>query len=140
MKKTMLMALIISAATVACGQKISADKVPVAVKAAFAKQYPGVSAKWEMEDGKYEAGFKNKAVTTSVLYSSGGTMTESEVDVKIADLPKAVTDYVKAHYKGKIKEGAKITTATGAVTYEAEVDGKDIIFDETGKFIKEVKE
>jgi hypothetical protein len=140
MKRTMLMALIISATTVACGQKISADKVPALVKAAFAKQHPGTSVKWEMENGKYEAGFKDKGTTTSVLYTADGTMTESETDIKIADLPKAVMDYVKAHYKGKIKEGAKITTAAGVVTYEAEVDGKDVIFDSTGKFIKEVKE
>lgn len=48
---------------------------------------------------------------------------------------------IKECYKGKtIKEGAKITTADGTVNYEAEVDGKDVIFDTNGKFLKEVKD
>ena len=43
--------------------------------------------------------------------------------------------------KGKnIKEGAKITKADGTVNYEAEVNGTDVIFDASGKFIKEAKD
>jgi len=40
----------------------------------------------------------------------------------------------------KIKEAAKITDAKGVVTYEAEVTGKDLIFDASGKFLKEIKD
>ena len=59
----------------------------------------------------------------------------------MAELPEAVLSYVKEHYKGKvIKEGAKITKADGTVNYEAEVSGKDVIFDSNGKFIKEAKD
>ncbi len=142
MKKLLMMsALVAIVGFSACAQKLDASKVPAAVKAAFAKQYPGTTAKWEKEDGKYEAGFKQNGTSMSVLYEANGTMTESEMDIKVTDLPASVLSYVKEHYKGKsIKEGAKITKADGTVNYEAEVDGKDVIFDAAGKFLKEVKD
>jgi hypothetical protein len=141
MKKLLsLVALATAIGFSACAQKLDASKVPAAVKATFEKQYPGVSVKWEKEDGKYEAGFKQNGNTMSALYEANGTMTESEMDIKVSDLPASVLAYVKENYKGKkIKEGAKITKSDGTVNYEAEVDGKDVIFDATGKFLKEMK-
>ena len=142
MKKFMMMAVLaVSVAFSACAQKLKDADVPVAVKASFAKKYPGVTAKWEKEDGKYEAGYKKDGNSMSALFEANGTMTESEMDIKVSDLPATVLAYVKEHYKGKtIKEGAKITKADGTVNYEAEVDGKDVIFDAAGKFLKEVKD
>ena len=124
----------------ACAQKLKEADVPVAVKASFTKQYPGITAKWEKENGKYEANFKQGSKVMSAMFEPAGTFTESEMDIKVTDLPATVLVYVKEHYKGKtIKEGAKITKANGTVNYEAEVDGKDVIFDANGKFIKEAK-
>jgi Putative beta-lactamase-inhibitor-like, PepSY-like len=142
MKKLMIMtALAAVFGFAANAQKTDAAKVPAAVKAAFAKQYPGAVAKWEKEEGKYEAGFKQNGNTMSALFEANGTMIESEMDIKETDLPATVLAYVKEHYNGKkIKEGAKITKADGTVNYEAEVAGKDVIFDAKGKFLKEVKE
>lgn len=121
-------------------QKIDASKVPASVKASFEKQFPGISPKWEMENGKYEAGFKSNGKIMSALFETNGALSETEVDIKTDELPVGVLAYVKEHYSGKsIKESAKITKADGTVNYEAEVDGKDIIFDSTGKFLKEIK-
>jgi hypothetical protein len=142
MKKLMMMSALVAAIGFsACAQKLDASKVPAAVKAAFAKQYPGITTKWEKENGKFEASFKQNGNTMSALFEANGTMTESEMDIKVSDLPATVLAYVKDHYKGKtIKEGAKITKADGTVNYEAEVDGKDVIFDSNGKFLKEAKD
>ncbi len=143
MKKVLISAIAITViALTACGQKIiDASKVPNEVKTSFAKHFPGAAAKWEKEDGKYEAGFKLKGSTMSAVFEAGGTLEESEIDIKVSDLPPAILTYVKDHYNGKnIKEGAKITMADGIVHYEAEVNGKDLIFDATGKFLKEVKD
>ena len=140
-KLIMMLTLVASIAFSACGQKLDASKVPAAVKAAFTKQYPGTDAKWEKEAGKYEVNFKQNGNTMSALYEANGTLTETEMDIKVADLPATVLAYVKEHYKGKtIKEGAKITKADGSVNYEAEVAGKDVIFDATGKFLREAKD
>ena len=122
-------------------QKLDASKVPAAVKTAFAKQYPGATAKCEMEKGNYEAGFKQNGQTMSALFTPTGTMTESEVAIKVSELPAGVSAYLKEHYKGKpIKEAAKITKVDATVNYEAEVNGKDVIFDANGKFLREEKD
>ena len=137
----MMSALVAAIGFSACAQKLDASKVPAAVKTAFVKQYPGLTTKWEKEDGKFEASFKQNGKTMSALFEANGTMTESETDIKVSDLPANILAYVKEHYKGKtIKEGAKITKADGTVNYEAEVDGKDVIFDSNGKFLKEAKD
>ena len=120
-------------------QKINASKVPQAVKNSFTKNYPGTTATWEKEGAKFEAGFKQKGTTMSALFEANGTMTESETDMAVNQLPSKVLAYVKAHYPGKtVKEGAKITKADGTVTYEAEVNGKDVIFDASGNYMKVV--
>lgn len=133
----MMAALVTAIGFSANAQKMDASKVPAAVKSSFEKQFPGAVAKWEKEDGKFEAGFKINGHTMSALFEANGTMTESEIDMKVADLPATVLAYVKEHYKGKsIKEAAKITKSNGIVNYEAEVAGKDLIFDAAGNFIK----
>ncbi len=142
MKKLVPMfALVASISFSASAQQLAAAKVPAAAKASFAKKYPGVTAKWEKENGKYEVNFKQHGNAMSVLMDDKGSISETEMDVKVNELPPAILAYVKEHYKGKaIKEGAKITKADGTVNYEAEVAGKDVIFDASGKFIKEIKD
>ena len=142
MKKLIITpALFAAIAFAACGQKLDASKVPVAVKASFAKQYPGAAAKWEKEDGKYEATFKQGANELSAMFDPNGSFSESEMEMKVTDLPATVADYMKAHYKGKsIKGAAKITRADGSINYEAALGSKDVIFDANGNFLKEVKD
>ncbi len=119
-------------------EKHKKANVPAAVKQAFAKQYPGLTAKWDKEDGKYEANFKHMNHEMSAIFEANGTMTESEMEISVNELPAAVRSYVKEHHKdAPIKEVAKITKANGEVNYETEVKGKDLIFDAAGKFIKE---
>ena len=125
----------------ASSQKLDDSKVPTVVKTSFAKQFTGVEATWEKEDGKYEASFKKAGSNYSAMFQPNGTFTESEIDIKVTDLPANVLAYVKEYYKGKtIKEGAKITKADGTVNYEAEVGGNDVLFDAGGKFLKVVKD
>lgn len=121
-------------------QKVKESEVPTAVKASFGKLFSGSTAKWEKEDGNFEAGFKKEGKTMSATFQPDGTFMESETTLKQAELPPAVINYLQANYTNKkIKESAKITNATGGITYEAEVDDKDLIFDGNGKFLKEVK-
>ena len=141
MKKYSIAALILLVGLSASAQKLKDDDVPGIVKTSFDKQYPGVKAKWEKEDGNYEAGFKKDGKTMSVLYDPMGTLKETEVVIKEAELPAATLDYLKTNYKGKkIKETAKVTKADGTINYEAEIEGKDVVFDGNGKFIKEAKD
>lgn len=129
----MIMAVTFGITATACAQV----KVPVAVKNSFQKEYPGTKVKWEKEGGNYEAGFEQKGHEMSVIYTPTGMATETEIEIKVTELPKTVTNYVSQNYKGaKIKEAAKITKSNGEVLYEAEVNGKDILFTPEGKLVK----
>jgi hypothetical protein len=142
MKKTLIISAFVALFCLqGFSQKIKDADVPDAVKTSFSKYFPGLAATWEKEKGNYEAGFKKNNKSMSAVFQPDGKWVETETAIKESELPAAVLSYVKTNYKGKpIKESAKITAADGTFTYEAEVEGKDLIFDSTGKFLKEVKD
>ena len=119
-------------------QQLKESEIPALVKAKFVSLYPGTkNVKWEKEDNKYEAGFKQDKTETSVLIDATGNMVETETEIAVSSLPQAVAAYVLKNLAGKkIKEASKIVSASGVVMYEAEVDGVDYIFDANGNFIK----
>lgn len=112
-------------------------ETPAAVQEAF----PGVTVKkWEKEDGNYEAYFTKDGKTMSATFDAKGTWMETETDIAVKDLPAPVSAYIKEHYSGSaIKEAAMLKTPKGDM-YEAEVKGKDLLFDMNGKFLKEEKD
>lgn len=119
--------------TAANAQKVKADKVPVAVKTAFTKLHPSTKVSWEMEKKDFEAGFTLNGKETSEVYTASGALLETEVAIKTSELPAAVMAKLKGM---KIAEAAKITKADGTIHYEAEVKGKDMLFDAKGNAIK----
>ncbi|GAB4043245.1 PepSY-like domain-containing protein [Spirosoma jeollabukense] len=112
--------------------------VPAAAKATVAKLYPGAKeVKWEMEGKNYEAGITQNGKDLSLIIDAKGNLIETETEIAVSALPAAVREYVTRHYTGKkIKEAAEIVNAKGKKTYEAEIGGKDLIFDEKGQRIK----
>src|SRR5690349_10294539 len=135
MKKGFLALLALCAAGFANAQTIKESQVPTIVKSALKKKYPEAKdVQWEKEKGNYEANWGGKSKEdNSVLFSESGDFIEVVKAIPITQLPAAVQSYVKAHYKGaKITEAGKVTDAKGKLSYEAEVNKKDIIFDEKG--------
>jgi hypothetical protein len=123
------------------GQHIKPSAVPPAVRTSFEKAYPGVAASWEKEGKDYEVGFKQNGHDISVLYHNDGTLSETEQSIKGSELPSLVKAELNKRYKGKaVKEYAMITKADGEINYEAEIDGKDVLFTPDGKFVKEAKD
>lgn len=114
-----------------------AETPPAAVKAAVMKLYPTAkNVKYDKEDGDYEASFMQNGKNMSVVLDAKGTVKETETTIDVAALPASVRDYVAKHHAGKkIKEAAEIVDAKGKKTYEAEVGGKDLMFDASGQFI-----
>ncbi len=133
MKRTISMiAIAITITTGTFAQKINADKVPVTVKSAFAKEYTeATSVKWDKEKSDYEASFKMKGEDLSVLFSSEGKVIETEKGIAVTELPTSVQTALKGK---KIKEAA-IIIKNGKTYYEAEVGGKDHLFDAQGKAV-----
>ncbi|WP_222166160.1 PepSY-like domain-containing protein [Edaphocola aurantiacus] len=142
MKKLIFLLAAVASVSFALAQKVSDTKVPEVVKSVVHQHYPNAAElKWEKEEDHYEAGFKVTATGYSLLINASGQILETEVAIGIDALPVGVKAYIAKHYPGKkIKEAAKITDAKDAVTYEAEVNGMDLIFDNTGKFLKEAKD
>ena len=140
MKKLILATMIALFSTTLMAQSAN---VPGIVKTAFAKDFPtAAKLSWDVENGDFEAEFTLDGIAESATYDKTGHRKEVEVDITTSELPKAVTDYIASHYVGyKLIEGAKITNDKNVVVYEAEVgkDGKkkDVIFDVSGKFLKE---
>lgn len=124
-------------------QELQEKDVPAAVREALQKQFPEAkNVEWTKEVGKFEASFKHNEKETSAQFTEAGIAEETEVEIKKEELPASVLSYISANHKGaKIKEAAKITKASGEIIYEAEVKGKDLLFDSTRKFLmaKEAK-
>ena len=118
--------------------------VPVAVKKANMEKYPESKMHhitWEKEKGNYEANWGGKdGEANSVQYTPSGTFIEIVKEIPVNDLPKGVTPYAKQHYKTtKFGDVGKVLDAQGKTSYEVEIHGKDVIFDEKGNFVKEEK-
>lgn len=135
---TMLTLLI---ATCCFAQKVQEKNVPANVSSNFKKKYPQATAvKWDKEKQNYEASFKLNNVDQSVLMDANAAILETEVKTDFGKLPKVILGYLKTNYASSKPKGAAIITDNkGNITFEVEMKGTDIIFDNNGKFIKQVK-
>jgi Putative beta-lactamase-inhibitor-like, PepSY-like len=126
---------------IAGGQKLKESQVPAAVKSAFTAKYPATTGKWEKEDDNYEVNFSGQGKAMSAVIDKTGTILETETAITVRELPASAAAYVKQHYNAaKIKEASKIVKANGETIYEALVNGKDILFDMNGIFLREDKD
>ena len=142
MKKQLSFAILLAAgiSSMTMAQDLKEKDVPATVKAAFASKYPAAKkVSWEKEKGNYEANWGGKSgEDNSAVFTPAASFVEIVVAIPVGQLPPSVASYISLHYKGaKIKEAGKVTDAAGKHMYEAEIKGKDLIFDEKGAFIKE---
>ncbi len=123
-------------------QILNEPKIPAKVREAFSKQYPNVkNEKWEKDGVNYEAEFQANKIENSAIYDSEGNFVESSTEIKESELPKGVTDYISNNLSGKkIKESAKITDASGRISYMAEVGRENYIFDFDCSFVRKEDE
>jgi len=139
MKKSMFIFAGLMISLAASAQNVKEQDVPSATKNAFKKAYGDAKeVKWEKEGVNFEAEFEVGETDQSVVLDASGSILKVEIEIKVADLPAAVNNYIaKNHNDAKIREATKITDPAGVVSYEAEIKGKDLIFDSNGMFIKE---
>ena len=121
---------------------VNAQDATKAVKEGFAKKFPTAkSVKWEKENDKeYEASFTLDGTKQSANFSNDGIWLETETEIKIADLPQAVTTAITNKYADwKIVGASKIETAT-EVKYEADIKKgkikKEVLLSAEGTFSK----
>jgi len=138
MKAHILTMSMIAISIVSYAQQTINNKIPVAVQASFSKMYPlAGKVKWNKEDGGYEAGFIKDKVSYSVLLDEHGKLIETEVGISFQELPVLTKQYIASHFKNaKLTETARITDSTGKVTYEVEINHKDVMFNDKGVALK----
>src|SRR5579859_6023300 len=138
MKKLFFIAALLTAFGFANAQKVNDADLPAAVKATFKSKCPNVtSVKWEKEDGNYEAHYDMNKVEMTCVINPSGKFVQTEEGIPTSALPKGASDYMAKNFPGKkLKDVTKITGADGTVTYEAEVDEVDYVFDKDGNFLK----
>jgi hypothetical protein len=134
MKKTLLTLVTLAATYVVHAQMIDASKVPPTVKATFEKQYPGITAQWEYEEGKFDAEFKKDGKKFEVLYDRQGNSAQK---IDIADAPAAIPGTLKKQFgDAKLKKFKKLVSAAGQVSYMAMISDKTVMFDATGNLLE----
>ena len=132
---------IISIFILALALSCNSVKIPTEIKANFQKSFPGVTGEeWSEDDGKYEAAFKVDGKEVTATYTPAGVLEETETKIPIADLPKEIEPYIKSKYPGMaIKEASIVERGTNRM-FEAEIEGKELLFNEAGGFLFEEKD
>ena len=136
MKSIILSALFIATAFTACKQK-----PPLTVINGFNKMYPGANSNWSKEDdGTWEIKFSNNGVKTSVTFLNDGFLKEIEEKTSYDSLPENAKVYLENNSLKKVDDVEKITSPDKHYIYQVEVNDSEILFDESGNFLKENKE
>lgn len=137
MRKSVIILVALVLSTIAFAQKVKVTKIPEIVSKSLLSKYPNAkNIKWDKEENNYEASFESNKIENSVLFNTNGKIIETEVEIITAQLPKSILNYIGKNYKDqKVKEAAKIISEKGILTYEAEIQGKDLLFDENGKLL-----
>jgi len=107
----------------AYSQKLTTDKVPAEVKAAFTKKFPDATkVGYEMEKTDYEVSFMLKGVEGSANFDKTGKWLETETELTVAQIPANVKATLDKEFAGyKIKEAVKVETPEVALKYEFDV-------------------
>ncbi len=124
MKNISSTAIAIFIVLTACAQV----KAPEAAQNAFNKQFPNAkSVKWDKENAtEFEAEFKMDGKSMSANYQEDGTWTETETDIKPADLPETVRHNIEADFNGyTMKESAQIEKPGQSGLFETELKKGD---------------
>jgi hypothetical protein len=129
--------LLLAFAISAC--QSSKPEAPSAIQDAFKKLHPDATIlQWNDESPVWEAKYKEGDEKGAVSFDASGEITETELVIDEVQLPNSpiIPEYIKTNYPGeKIQGCEKIILANGTVTYEIQITGKELVFDDRGKFL-----
>lgn len=119
-------------------QKLNDSEVPLIIKDAFAKMYPGIKkASWNKVDTIYIASFSDVNYKGAVSFANDGKWAERETVIPAESIPVTIKNYLETNYKNeKISGAVKITKSSGEMRYRVAVGNKQILFTKEGDFIK----
>jgi uncharacterized membrane protein YkoI len=127
--------------------RVALSKLPPKVLAAAKERFPGaklIKAEKETEDGKlqYEIVIEHQGQRLEAEFTPEGEYLETEVSIKVEDLPRPVTEGLRAKYAGALyRHAGKVTKKDGQIVYEVVVsltDGRrgEVVVSPEGKIIE----
>jgi hypothetical protein len=134
-----------AASVLAQEQKISCDRVPAAVRAAFEKAYPKAAIKScaeEVEKGKtaYEIMSTEGETGRDLLFYADGTVIVVEETIAFGKLPDPVQQAVHQRYPDGVITLSEKVMREGTVLYEIRIRHRaklvEIVFDPSGNEVK----
>lgn len=142
MQKLMLLAAFFLLSSIAYSQALQTREVPSNVTDKIKALYPNAEkVSWEMEDGFYEASFRNNKQETSVTLSSQAVLVRTEVELDKSVWPSFISSFLSTRSDSpKAEEVDMVTDIHGTVTYEVEAGDMEYILDAKGTLLTEKKE
>ena len=122
-------------------KELKNDEVPLAVRDAFAKQFPhAAKVAWEAEDANtYGADFQEESSKRSAIFAPDGTWLGTESSIAKGALAEAVINAIAAQYPDHEVEKAERVETPEGLSYEVELEHKEhtveVRFAEDGKLI-----
>jgi uncharacterized membrane protein YkoI len=127
--------------------RVALSKLPPKVLAAAKARFPGaklIKAEKETEDGKleYEIVLEHQGQRLEAEFTPEGEYLETEVSIKVEDLPKPVTEGLQAKYAGaEYRHAGKVTKKDGEIVYEVVIslsDGRrgEVVVSPEGKILE----
>lgn len=144
MKSLIMVTLLMGYSLVSCSQDISARDVPSVVSNAFDAAYPDArDIEWEKEGDQFEVEFEVKDVDQVALLDNSGNLVMYKKDIRVSELPAAVTDAIKQNYDNKQIDDADLVEKDGTTYYQVELEGgirdEEIVFSEDGQVVNDFK-
>ncbi|RTY88554.1 PepSY-like domain-containing protein [Flavobacterium sp. GT3R68] len=128
-------------------QKLTADKIPATVQAAFKAKFPAATkVKWEKENKmEFEADFKFNGRKVSAGFDPNGKWLQTETEILVSALPEAVQASIKNHFANfKITDASSIQSGKKGNCFESEVkkgnESFDVLFTADGKILRQTKD
>lgn len=138
MKKVFLVVALLGFFVQSQAQKLMIKDVPAAVKEACMEAHPkAMNIAWTKKGSTYECEFTVNKKSLSATFDNTGFLLENERNIPIEALPRDIITFLNSKYKNKkVKAVSKMTNKTHVVTYQVQVDGKNLVFDGKGNYLK----
>ncbi|MFN8390756.1 MAG: hypothetical protein U0136_10735 [Bdellovibrionota bacterium] len=122
-------------------QRLHAEDVPSALEETFTVMYPDFQLLfWEKQGDNYSATFKSGKARGSMLFDYNANLLETESEIPVEDLPKAVSAAAqKQLQEQKIVGAGKIVDSHDRTIFKVKSDTTGFVVDRQGNILRKYK-
>lgn len=141
MKKVFLLTALLVFFVQSQAQKVLTKDVPAFVRQACMEAHPkAMNVKWTTKGSTFQCEFIENKKSLSATFDNTGFLLENERNIPIEALPRDIITFINSKYKNKkINAVSKMTDRMHVVRYQVQVDGKNLVFDDNGNYLKSFK-